>query len=379
MGRPYPFDPEEITIEKKDMLVELCVRRMKQGTIVLNPDFQRNEIWNDEKKSQLIESLMLKIPIQMFYVATDKQENFIVVDGLQRLTAFRDFILGRKGCAEGESMRLRGLEYLKDYEGKTFGELPIKMQNRITETVLTFTIISPKTPKEVMFNIFKRINTGGVQLNAQEMRNALYTGRSTKILRRLASTDEFRLATAGSVKERRMTDCEVVLRCVAFIVRDFREYPTNGRMPQFLEVTMQILNAHPHYESEDLAWSMEQGYLRAGMYRKMDDNEIETLFRRGMARSHKLFGRHCFRTSYGEQARKSINRSLVEMWGSLLAWLGEAEYDSLLSNKDAMMREYETLIDSPEFMDKISRHFDVYNNVQARFSSVQNLITKYKR
>ncbi|MFK7982470.1 MAG: DUF262 domain-containing protein [Saprospiraceae bacterium] len=74
--------------------METCLRRLTQGTILLNPDFQRNEVWTIEKKSQLIESLMLKIPLPMFYVSADKKNNYTVVDGLQRLSTIRSFILG---------------------------------------------------------------------------------------------------------------------------------------------------------------------------------------------------------------------------------------------------------------------------------------------
>ena len=87
-----PFNPKEISINTKVIPMDVLLRRLKQGSLILNPDFQRNEVWTDVRKSQLIESILLEIPIPMFYVSADEQGNWTVVDGLQRISAFRDFI-----------------------------------------------------------------------------------------------------------------------------------------------------------------------------------------------------------------------------------------------------------------------------------------------
>ena len=91
-----PFNPEDISIETRITPMETILRRIKQGTLILNPDFQRKEVWTDVRKSQLIESILLEIPIPMFYVSSEEDGNWTVVDGLQRISAFRDFVLGTK-------------------------------------------------------------------------------------------------------------------------------------------------------------------------------------------------------------------------------------------------------------------------------------------
>ena len=117
-----PFNPNDISIDKKNVLVETCIKRLIQKTIILNPDYQRHEVWDDIRKSRLIESLMLKIPIPMFYVSADEKSVYTVVDGLQRLSSLRDFIIGKDflerndEALRGKGMKLQGLEFWTQYD-----------------------------------------------------------------------------------------------------------------------------------------------------------------------------------------------------------------------------------------------------------------------
>lgn len=379
-----PFNPNDISIEKKTILVETCVKRLIQRSIILSPDFQRHEVWDDVRKSRLIESLMLKIPIPMFYVSADEKNVFTVVDGLQRLSSFRDFIIGRNSYekkseeSQGNGMKLSGLEFWTQYNGYTFNELPTYLQNRITETELTFTIINPGTPDEVKRNIFKRINTGGLYLTPQEIRNALYTGKSTELLNRLSGTSEFLRATANAVNTKRMDDLELILRCIAFVIRDKDAYPKNNNMDVFLSDTMQIINAYPTFDSNDIRKLVKRGSIVPESIKKKAPEELGDLFIRGMERSYMLFGKHCFRRSHGNSRRSPINKALFEMWGSMLSLLTEAEFSFIQAHSDAFKREYYMLLDSVEFQNLISRDSWKYASVQKRFEKIDRLIDKYK-
>lgn len=379
-----PFNPNDISIDKKTVLVETCIKRLIQKSIVLNPDYQRHEVWNDVRKSRLIESLMLKIPIPMFYVSADEKSVYTVVDGLQRLSSLRDFILGQNFLKKkdeylrGKGMKLQGLEFWTQYDGKTFSELPTYLQNRITETELTFTIINPGTPEEVKRNIFKRINTGGLYLTPQEIRNALYNGSATELLNALAKNESFLEATTNSVKSERMDDFELILRCIAFILRGKEFYPKNNSMDMFLSDTMQIINAYPDFSTNDIKKLIKRGNVTIESIRDFNLEDLKVLFIRGMQRSQKLFGKHCFRRSFGKMRRAPINKALFEMWGAMLAMLDEHEYTNIYSNQNELKAEYYIMLGDIDFQNLISRDSWKYSSVQKRFDKINSLIAKYK-
>jgi len=155
-----PFDPDSISIEQKPVPMDTLIRRLKQKSILLSPDYQRNEVWDNKRRSRLIESIMLKIPLPMFYVASTENGTWEVVDGLQRLSTIRNFILGDK---DGKPLILNDLEFLgKKLNDKTFKAIEDdqsqqRLINTIMETEMRFTVINPGTPEAVKRNIFKRI------------------------------------------------------------------------------------------------------------------------------------------------------------------------------------------------------------------------------
>lgn len=379
--KSYPFDPEDISIDKKPMVMDAIIRRFKQGTIIMHPDFQREEVWSKETKSRLIESLLLRIPITMFYVSADEEGKLTVVDGLQRLSAIRDFVLkeefkptNTKGLGEG--MRLQGLEFLIQYEGMTFNELPINMQNRINETEFTFTIINPGTPEEVKRNIFKRINTGGEGLKPQEIRNALYAGKSTELLKNLATSPAFIKATTSSVRSNRMESYEVVLRGIAFILRDADSYPKNGNMDKFLGDTMVILNSYPEFSDREILRLEKMEGLDLSSIKNDRIDNLEEIFKLSMRRAKSLFGTHAFRKSYGDKRRSPINKALFELWCSTLAVMDDNDFNKLRSNSQ-FMEEYNKLLDDEKFNIYISRDSWKPTSVRKRYEIINDLIRNY--
>src|SRR5262249_11153870 len=224
-----------------------------------------------EGESRLIESLLLRIPLPTFYAAEADDESWAMVVGMQRLTTIAEFI--EPSTVGASPMRLRYLEYLGDQCGDMrFDELPGRLQTRLRETELVVHLIRRGTPEEVKFNIFARINTGGLPLSRQELRHALIPGQARAILKEWAESVEFREATQGSVRSERMADREMILRFIAFRLTKPEQY-SHDDFDRFLRESMRQLN--------QLRLTAVVG-LRAE-------------FRRAMMAAHQIFGPHAFR------------------------------------------------------------------------------------
>jgi hypothetical protein len=309
ISSPYPFDAEKISITTKKIALSNIVRRLDRK-LIHAADIQRREsLWDRGRQSRLIESLMLKIPLPLFYASADKNDELVIVDGLQRISSIRNYMILK-------NFGLEELEFLRELSGKKYDELPDRMKIRIEETELDFVIINPESPPEVQRNIFKRLNTGGLPLTEQEIRHALYYGHSTDLLRELVETDEFKLATDNSVKDSRMAAQELVLRFFAFSLNRIEDYRKDDEMDAFLSNTMQMIN------NEE---------------KKID--EIREKFFVAMKRATALFDRFAFRISTpssGRATRTPINKSLYDVWSVTLSNISEDDFNKLMETREKL-------------------------------------------
>ncbi|OQY43895.1 MAG: hypothetical protein B6240_11565 [Desulfobacteraceae bacterium 4572_87] len=168
--------------------------------------------------SRLIESILIRFPLPAFYFDASNDEQWLIVDGLQRLSAIRKFVVDKK-------LKLSGLEYLKDFKGHGYDRLPRTYKHRIDECAVTLFLIQPGTPEAVKYSIFRRINTGGLILNDQEIRNAMAKPAIRRFLEDLAN-DEYLKKTIGD-QSKRMVDQELVLRFLAFRFMDYEKSKKN--------------------------------------------------------------------------------------------------------------------------------------------------------
>ena len=340
-----PFDPQKIKVESKTVLVAQMVARMKHGEMRA-PEFQRKAgIWRARQKSRLVESLLLRIPIPVFYFSADEDDNWALVDGLQRTTAICDFVAGK--------FALRGLEYLTRYEGKRYGDLARSMQRRIEETSLMANVIQPGTPEEVTFNIFSRINTGGMELTGQEIRHALHQGPVLGFLKDLAESAAFLDATGGSIKDERMADRECVLRFVAFHDRKWEQYRASGDLDRWLGDTMTMINSMDNPE-------------RA----RMKDSFVGA-----MRLAHDIFGEHAFRKRYApdDDRKRPPNKALFEAWSVGLAQ-GLDRQRELVARRDRLLEGSYELMNDQDFEAAVSTATATVKKVHLRFSRVEDLI-----
>jgi len=381
-----PFNPDDISINSQTVALDTVLRRIRQNRIRLAPSFQRNSVWDDTRKSRLIESMMLKIPLPMFYVSSDKDNNWDVVDGLQRITTIKEFILGnydsQKEKYDEKGFKLKKLEFWRKLNGQTYDDIPGKLYNNIAETELSFTVINPDTPEEVKRNIFKRINTGGMPLTAQEIRHALYQGLSSKLLKELVEKEAF-LNAIDKVDDSRMGARELVLRYLSFYIRSYISYTKDSNMDAYMSNTMRIINTFDNFSLETIQseFKYEKKLDFSTLYQSIkykDLNQIIKDFETAMIRAREIFGEHTFRKSYPGKRRTPINKTLFEVFSNLLGTLSEEEYQQLKNNKQQFLEEYkENFLLKVEFAYMIGRDSHKVLSVKKRYKDLSELINKY--
>ena len=316
---PYPFDTEKISITTKPIPLSTIIRRLKRELIIAAEMQRGDNLWDTGMKSRLIESILLRLPLPLFYASEDKNGKLYIVDGLQRISAIRTFV-------DENGFILEGLEFLKNLDGKRHDELPEGLQIRIEETSLQFVIIGADSPQEVQRNIFRRLNIGGLPLSDQEIRHALYYGPSAELLQNLVELEQFKTATDNTISDTRMAGRELILRFVAFYMMGTKEYRIDNEMDKFLCDAMQIINdSRPRNRNVNC----------------MDIEKIKNDFILAMVRAEELFDDGAFRMYFRCKARpkakrSKINKSLFEVWSVLLARMCDEDFHKLLHKRDQL-------------------------------------------
>ncbi len=346
-----PFNPEDINITSKQLILEAIFNRLKNNEINLFTDFQRKgDLWDNVKQSRLIESILLRFPLPAFYFDGTDDNRWQVVDGLQRISTFNNFVINKK-------TKLENLEFLTQFNDCSFDNLPRILQRRINEAEITIYIINEGTPSEVKFNIFKRINTGGLTLEPQEIRHALNQGISSTFIAKLANFDSFKKATNYSIKTDRMLDRDFVNRFIAFYLNDFSTYKPKPDLDSFLSNAMSSLK---HMDRELL-------------------EGIEKDFEKAMQYSYKIFGQFAFRKRYAmkEDRRKPLNKALFEVWSVLFSKLSVEELEKLYINRSFLNQNLiDLMIKNDRFFSSITSGTGDTTSVNIRFSTIINLIDK---
>lgn len=348
-----PFDPDDIDVVTKSTTVELLLSRTASDMIDLHPDFQRRwGIWDVRRQSRLIESLLLRIPLPVLYAAEDDDERWEIVDGVQRLSTIARFI--RPEIINEKPLVLSGLEYLLDYEGKNFDGLSTRLQMRLRETELVIHLIRKGTPPEVKFNIFARINTGGVALSPQELRHAITPGKARELLEVWASDPAFIEATDESVRPSRMDDRELVLRFIAFYLLGLDSY-RQPEMDGFLTRAMKAIN--------------EMGDARLAKARQR--------FVQSMVTARAIFGTDAFRKRFQSDApRLPINKAVFEALSVNLARLQDEQLARLTAHGEQTRAAFIELCLDRSFESAISQGTGDIAKVHRRFNAIQQMLAQ---
>ena len=334
-GNDYPLDRVLIRNETRTVLDVL--RRIRQGRYIMNPDFQRDFVWDDTKQSKLIESVLMRIPLPVLYLAEDQDGNMIVVDGLQRLSTFRRFVDG--------DLPLR-LVQKPELNGKRFDDLAPRLQNRIEDCNLTLYVIDAQVPERARLDIFERVNSG-VPLTRQQMRNSLYNGPGTRLLRRETETDLFLNATGQSLRRDTMRDREFVNRFCAFHLFPIEQY--KGEMDDFLADALIRMNC---MDVQELT-------------------ELSSRFQTGLRNNSHVFRRHAFRKRQrGQDHRSVINASL---WDVMITGLSRVDPNVVDSRADALQEGFYRLMDDDDFIASITYGTNATRRVIDRFRMARGL------
>ncbi len=325
----YPID--DLLIRHESRTIHDVIRRIAQGNHIMDPDFQRDFIWTKDKQSKLIESVIMRIPLPVFYMAEDDKGRMVVVDGLQRLSTFQRFA--------NNELKLR-LPDRSELNGKKFSDLASKLKNRFEDCNLVFYIIDPKVPERARLDIFERVN-GGVALTRQQMRNCLFMGEATSFLKREAQTECFLNATGRSLNSRTMRDREFVNRFCAFQILDLDEY--RGDMDAFLADCLRRMN------------TLEEAEL----------SQLSAEFRRGLANNFTLFKQHAFRKYAPEQEWRSVLNA--SFWDVMSTGLSHYPQDHVEACAEPLRQAVHRLLADEEFDTAITYGPNDVRKVKKRF------------
>lgn len=332
--KDYPID--SLLIRQENRTVYDVLRRIDTGRFVMNPDFQRDFIWSDDQQSKLVESVIMRIPLPVLYLAEDEQGRMIVVDGLQRLSTFKRFV--------DNKLKL-DLPHRDDLHGKVFRDLSPKLQNRVEDCNLILYVIDQRVPEQARLDIFDRVNSG-VRLSRQQMRNSLYSGAATKFLKEESITPIFLRATGNSLKTKMMRDREFVNRFCAFQILDLDAYRD---MDEFLAKGLKKMNATPD--------------LLPG---------LSSRFRRGLENNFQLFGRSAFRKHQPDQDwRGFLNASL---WDVMSTRLSGYETHVVEEKSDALRAGFFRLLDDDDFKVSITYGPNDPRKVKHRFLATEAMV-----
>jgi hypothetical protein len=370
-----PFNPNDISISIVPRTIGQLVDMLRYGEILI-PAYQRlPNLWDNKKKSRFIESLMLNLPIPLFYFDETEIENkekgikekkWMVIDGLQRMSALEHLILlcdkepnnlttisGNK-----QPLVLSDLEFKSEFNDRRWDELPRDVQRRIENCQVTINLIQKGTPEEVKYNIFCRINQGGTELKAQEIRTALFQGYKIEFVENLISQEteagkSFIKATDNSVPDKRQEDLDFATRFLSFYLLGYEKYEPD--MDSFLTIGTK---------------SIPKG--------NAEQEKILNDFQKAMNIAYEVFGQNAFRKITTDNQRNRINKPLFEVISVYFAKLDNREQNKLLQQKDICVKKFvQMLQQNKSFFDAITRGTATKDSVKKRHELFREFLNKF--
>ena len=326
--------------------------------LIIDPDFQRGNVWAKKQGAELVESILMGIPIPVMYLFEMRDGKKQVVDGRQRISAILDFL--------NDKLVLKDLKILPEYNDCKFSDLDAKMQGIFEDSQMYFYIIQPPTPERVKYDIFDRVNRGGTRLTNQEMRNALYRGKSTRLISELSKTEEFLRATGHGISPKRKKDNYVVLRTISFYL-----------LYRKADVVLKQNGEAIEYKSDIDDFLAK---MMIFINEKASDELIadcRTMFLRAMNNSYRIMGEDAYRfAAYEDESGKSRKRPINMPLFEMLAYIFS---DDCVTNNSQITRDViNKFKDTYDYQKMLMSNVDSSTNVTERFSTAKKLLEQIK-
>ena len=346
------FTPDlarNINTDQKDLSFFEINRQIERGDIILDPDFQRHYVWEKKNESLLIESILLKLPLPMIYLAEIEDGKKVIIDGQQRLTAIYKFFQNE--------FPLKELTVFTQFKGKYFRDLPVDAQNIIEDgTIRSVTFLHGCDP-ELKFQVFMRLNSGAMALNAMELRNCLYRGPYMQLIKELADYPDF-INSANPQDQKnfhkRMNDWELVLRFCALY--------HNGH--NYTSPTKRFLNKDAQ-QWQNIAAS--------------DADELRKAFKTAINCVYSIFGPNSFRKFVkGDQDNpngKWYNQLNVGVYEAMLYAFRNADKNAVMRAKDELREALiELMTNDKEYARSIDKATGNQASVLYRLRKTEDLV-----
>jgi len=332
-----------IFTDKLDPKIHDLHQDSKTGDLILDPKFQRRKVWDNTRSSRLIESVLLEVPLPVFYLAENSDGTQEVIDGQQRLNAFFRFL--------DNAYPLTGLRELPSLNGRHFQHLDRAQQKHVRNYPVRTVVFKKESDESLRFQIFERINTGAMPLNAQELRNCVYRGPYNDLLHDLSRDPDYMAIMGFKGPEKRMKDVEYVLRVAAFYHASYLNYKPS--MERFMNEEMKKYRNPTPEEAE----------------------KVRGVFKNSVTLIRSLLGKNAFKRYYrgdakfpnGQWEPKKFNASLFD----ILMW------SMARADKNPVMARLDTIAEALIML--MTQDQDFIDSIELSTSSVKAVTTRFDK
>ncbi len=352
LERKYREQMRQIVTQKIDLPVS-ALPAMLDGQIKLNPEFQRRDRWDTVRQSRLIESLFMNVPIPPVFLGEDEYGHYVVLDGRQRLTAIKDFL--------NNTLTLQKLEVWDNLNGKVYQDLIKKgFDKHLTRRFIPAVVILKESSPAVKYDVFDRLNTGGVKANEMEIRNAVFRGEFSKLIHKLSTNPKFRQMWNIPIDEtqaenvemyKQMEDLHLVLRFFALKERSSMSMKFKDHLSDFMQKRNKEYKENP----------------------KLKEND-ELAFSNAVNNSWKVFGENAFLKPANDNGKRYRSFPLSD---AIMISMSDIANDAITDNNIGKIRNHiEELFDNPLFVKSITSGTNGKGAINKRIELMSEAIKK---